>query len=191
MRIPSEEFAQKPLFVHEFLSDVPLHDVWTVPLRGGGEGRGIKDVQRLLLFDEMTRPNPLVSALFKLRWTLGRLFRWDNEQAGTPAASYIHRLARADRARSQIEPGSGDTFKAVYAFDNESLSEIINGTVHAFLHLSMEQAADGYMLYLAIYVKRVNWFTPFYMALIDPFRRWIVYPGMIAKIQRTWAATYA
>lgn len=186
------EFKQKPLRVHRFLADVPLHDIWVIQLPGGGDGRTLADFQRLLAFGDLQRANPMVAGLFKLRWLLGRLFRWDDKNIALPAVSYVHRLTDDDRQRSSVEPGSDtDLGHVIYRFENEALSEIINGTVHAFALTAMEHTADGYTVFLGIYVKKVNWFTPFYMALIDPFRKLIVYPAIIRNLQRTWVRVYA
>ncbi len=56
--------------------------------------------------------------------------------------------------------------------------------------MTMEPAPHGYTAYWAIYVKPVNRWTPFYMALIDPFRRLIVYPTLIKRMEAAWAAAY-
>jgi hypothetical protein len=42
-RVANREFRAKPLRVHSFLHDVPLHDAWVMRLRGGGEGRTLKE----------------------------------------------------------------------------------------------------------------------------------------------------
>lgn len=191
MQITHEEFRQKPLYAHTFLADAPLHDVWKVDLPGGGEGRMLGDLHRLLAFDDMERANPIVNGLFKLRWLLGRWFGWDAKKQDSPAASYLHRLTPADRERSLAEPGSDDgPFRVIYRFENESLGETLNGTVHAFILTTMEPAAGGYTLYLAVYVKPINRFTPFYMLLIDPFRRFFVYPAILQWIKKAWASAY-
>jgi hypothetical protein len=78
----------------------------------------------------------------------------------------------------------------LYVFANEALSEIRNGTVHGFLALALTPRPEGYTLYLAIYVSPVSRLTRFYMALIDPFRRFIVYPALCHDAQRSWARTY-
>ena len=41
-----------------------------------------------------------------------------------------------------------------------------------------------------IYVKSTSWLTPIYMALIEPFRRFLVYPAMFARLRRAWIARY-
>ena len=61
-----------------------------------------------------------------------------------------------------------------------------NRTVHAALLTALTEAEAGYRLYLAVYVRRSGWITPVYMALIDPFRRWIIYPAMLASIRTVW-----
>lgn len=187
----TDEFLQKPLRVHIFLADVPLHDLWVIHLPGGGEGRTLEDLQRLLTFGDLEQANPIVAGLFKLRWLLGRLFGWDDEKHDLPAASYVHHLTDEDREHSRVEPGSADgPFQVIYRFENESLGEIVNATVHAFALTAMERTADGYTVYLGVYVKKINRLTPLYMALIDPFRKLFVYPAMIRKMERTWARAY-
>ena len=74
----------------------------------------------------------------------------------------------------------------MYVFENELLFEIIDATVHAFSAQTLTRTATGYRLYWAIYVKPVSWFTPAYMTLIDPFRRWIVYPQILRKLREHW-----
>jgi len=38
----------------------------------------------------------------------------------------------------------------------------------------------------AITGRRVSRFTPFYMALIDPFRKLIVYPSLLRSVRARW-----
>lgn len=192
MQITQEEFRQKSLYAHTFLADVPLHDAWKLELKDGGEGRTLEDFQSLLKLDDMERSNPIVNGLFRLRWQLGRWFGWDAQKHNSPAASYVHRLTPADRARSLVEPGSNyGPMRLIYRFENESLGELVNATVHGFLLLTMEPTAEGYNLYMGVYVKPTNRFTRFYMMLIDPFRLLLVWPAMIKQIKKTWATRYA
>ena len=191
MRVSRKEFQRKPLRAHALLADVPLHDVWAMHLRGGGEGRSLEDFQELLWFESFQKVGRIVDGLVRLRWLLGRMFGWDDEKHRAPALSYVHRLTDEDRARSIDGPGSlsglmGVPTRVVYAFDSEKLYEIVNFTSHTLLLMTMEPRPEGYMVYWAIYVKRVNWFTPMYMALIDPFRRLLVYPALIKRIERAW-----
>src|SRR4030095_5485259 len=193
MRVDPDDFQRLNLRCHALLSDVPLHDVWAIPLNGGGPGRRIQDA-RAILFEDLCRPtnNFAVRGLFALRWTLGRLFGWDDERHDPLSVSYVNRLAEADRAQSRVPPGTRDgPFRVLYVFGDEALSELRNATVHAFLALALTPRPGGYTLYMAIYVKPVSRFTTLYMALIDPFRRLIVYPALGTHAQQRWSRTYA
>jgi hypothetical protein len=182
MRENPKTYRQLPLYAHTFLSDVPLHDVWAIPLPNGRPDLTLRHVLTLMQTTEPHQVNPMVHALFSLRWFLGRLFRWDKP---TTIPSYVDRLPPADRACSLDQPGrQNGLFRVVYTFENESLGEIINSTVHAFSLLTLQPAEKGHTLYWAIYVKKINRLTPFYMALIDPFRRLLIYPAIIKTLQR-------
>jgi hypothetical protein len=186
MRIDPGTYWQLPLRCHSLLGDVPLHDVWAVELEGGGPGLTVLDARKLL-GGEGQASNVTVRALFALRWRLGRLFGWDDPRHDSAGLSYLDRLTDEDRAKSQVAPGTREgAFRTLYVFDHESLSEIRNATVHGFLSLALVPRTVGYVLYLAIYVKPVSRLTPFYMALIDPFRRLIVYPSMTRRAQQRW-----
>lgn len=189
MRLSPKVFRQKALYAHTFLADAPLHDVWAIHLNGGGPGRTLHSLQPLLRSQNIERVHPVVRGLFALRFALGKLFGWDDgaPDVAPPSASYLHRLSAADRARSLTKPGTmSNGFRVIYEFENEALSEIINGTVQAFSLLAMEPTPNGYHVYWAIYVKNISWLTSVYMALIDPFRRILVYPIIIRQLERAW-----
>ncbi len=192
MRVKPADFHKLNLRCHTLLSGVPLHDVWAIPLDGGGPGRSIRDASAILFGDRQPTNNFAVRGLFALRWALGRTFGWDDERHDVPGASYVHRLSEADRSESQVAPGTRDgRFRVLYVFGDEALSELRNATVHAFLALALTQRSGGYTLYLAVYVKPVSRFTTFYMSLIDPFRRLVVYPALGKQAQQRWARAYA
>ncbi len=123
---------------------------------------------------------------------MGRAFGWDREPPNTRSLSYVNRVTAEDRARSLEETGSKRGFwTVVYTFEREALGEVINRTVHAFLLFALEPAADGYTLYWAVYVKPVSRFTLSYMALIDPFRRLVIYPTLIRRLEEVWRREWA
>ena len=191
MRVKSADFQRLNLRCHALLSDVPLHDVWAIQLNGGGPGRTIQDA-RAILFGDRRPSNFAVRGLFTLRWALGRAFGWDDERHDPPSGSYVNRLAEADRSQSQVAPGTREgPFRVLYVLGEEALSELRNATVHAFLALALTPSPGGYTLYLAIYVKPVSRLTTLYMALIDPFRRLVVYPALGMHAQQRWSRTYA
>jgi len=103
------------------------------------------------------------------------------------AVSFGNRLTPEDRARSLVVPGTSEgPFRVVYRFENEQLLEVQNRTVHAAALSALVERVDSYRFYFAVYVRRRTWITPLYMALIDPFRKWIIYPAMLKTIRATW-----
>lgn len=192
MRVAPAEFTRIHLRSHTLLADVPLHDVWAIPLEGGGPGRTIRDAYAILFGSRRPRATPAVRALFKLRWALGRMLGWDDEVHDSLTLSYVHRLTDDDCAQSLVRPGTRDgPFRVLYAFANEAVAEIRNRTVHGFMALALVPHRDGYTLYMAVYVKPVSRLTPVYMAMIEPFRRFIVYPAFCRGAQRSWSRAYA
>ncbi len=83
-----------------------------------------------------------------------------------------------------------ENFRILYRFEDEQLSELRNATVHAFMSLSMRQTPGGYLAHLGVFVQPVRRFTRLYMGTIAPFRRQVVYPAIIRKMQSTWAERY-
>jgi hypothetical protein len=63
-----------------------------------------------------------------------------------------------------------------YREADEQLFRIANRTVTAFLHVSLADRRPR----LAVYVRPNGWFGHAYMGLIEPFRRWVVYPALLA-----------
>jgi hypothetical protein len=185
-QISPTEFLAIPLRVHTFLADVPLHDVWAVDLPTHGDGVTLSEFLRRASQGGTNALPPVARALVRLRLFLGRIFRLEAEPKDL-AAWFGSRLTPEDRARSLIVPGTPEGhFHVVYRFENEHLVEIQNRTVHAAALSALAERADGYRFYFAVYVRQSAWITPFYMALIDPFRRWIIYPAMLKKIRATW-----
>jgi Protein of unknown function (DUF2867) len=125
--------------------------------------------------------------LIRLRLFLGRILRLEAEPKDALATSFASRLTPEDRARSVVMSGTREgLFRVVYRFENEQLLEIQNRTVHAAALSALTERADSYRFYFAVYVRQRTWITPFYMGLIDPFRKWIVYPAMLKTIRASW-----
>ncbi len=170
------------------LADVPLHDVWAVELSGGGADRSIVDLRAILSVERLTAANTAVRLLFGLRAWLGRVFGWDHEPPHAVQESFLRRLSSADRERSLVTPGTGDgPFRVLFVSRHEAISEIHNATVHAFSVFALVGQSSGYRLYWGIYVRPVGRLTRWYMRLIDPFRRAIIYPAVLRYICAAWA----
>jgi len=187
-QISAAEYRAVPLRVHTLLADVPLHDVWAVDLPRVREGGALDECQRILSqYQLIGRLPPLARALFALRLCVGRILRLEDQPKGAGAASFAKGLTAEERARSSTAPGTPDgLFRVVYRFENERLVEVHNRTVHAALLTALAKAEAGYRFYLAVYVCKAGWITPVYMALIDPFRRWIIYPAVLKSIRAIW-----
>jgi hypothetical protein len=193
-QISPTEFYALPLRVHTFLADVPLHDVWAVDLPTHRDGVTLCEFLRRASRDgfdaadaEINRLPVVARALIRLRLFLGRIFRLEAEPKDALAASFGSRLTAEDRARSFVVSGTPEgLFRVVYRFENEQLLEIQNRTVHAAALSALAERADSYRFYFAVYVRQSTWITPFYMGLIDPFRKWIIYPAMLKKNRAIW-----
>ena len=62
-----------------------------------------------------------------------------------------------------------------------------NQTVHGVMHLAWVDQGEGrYQGQMAVYVKPRGRLGKEYMALIAPFRHWIVYPSLMRQIERAW-----
>jgi hypothetical protein len=189
-QIAPEEFERLPLHGHTLMADVALRDAWVVDLPSPHAGITLAEfLQRAgNLFRE---PPPVVRALLSIRFFVGGLFGWDHEEPCASAESFARRLTTEDYARSLAPPGTQDgLFRLVYRFENEQLSEIVNRTVHAGTLYALVETAEGYRLYLGIYVREVSCLTPLYMAAIDPFRKMIVYPALLDGIVDKWRAAF-
>ena len=186
-QIPPAEFYAIPLRVHTFLADVPLHDVWAVDLPTHRDGVTLSEFLRRANPGGINKLPPVARALFRLRLFLGRIIRLEAEPKDALAASFGSRLTPEDRARSSVVSGTLEgMFRVIYRFENEQLLEIQNRTVHGAALSALVEKADSYRFYFAIYLRRRAWITPLYMGLIDPFRKWIIYPAMLKKIRATW-----
>ena len=190
-RVSEREYRRFDLRVHEILSDVPLHDVWSVDLPGGGPDRTINDVRALLTPEKLASINPVVRALFGFRTFLGRLLGWDARGRRPHDRSCVRELDEEDVRRSLVTPGTPEgQFNILYVHPFEAVSEIRNATVHAFSSLALQERPGGYRVLLAIYVEPVGRITHFYMALIDPFRRFLIYPAILRHIHRSWCRSW-
>lgn len=194
MRVHPSIYNEKSLVVHKFLEGVPLVDVWQIDLENGGEGRSLQDLFALVKgHDDIRALSPVVRFLFRLREAMGRVFRWDDgpQYRQVSPASFVHKLGEELAGLSMAESGAmAGPFRVIYQLENEALGEIINATIHAFVHVSFESTPQGYRAYLAVYAIHTKWWSKYYMALIGPFRAWFVYPNLVHTTQRLWKETY-
>jgi hypothetical protein len=189
-RISVEEFERLPLRVHAFLEDVKLHDAWVIDLPHPRGGVTLEEFLRRS-GGRLFTPSPGVRALLDMRFFVGRLCGWDRvPSALNGSARFSDRLTDADRLKSLAPAGVRDGFfRVVYRFENEQLVELINRTAHAAALSALIETADSYRFYFAVYVRSVGRLTPVYMALIDPFRKLVVYPSLLRGVRASWSRT--
>jgi len=189
-QISTQEFERLPLRVHDFLAGVPLHDVWAVDLPRARSGITLDEFLRTASACPFTPP-PLVRMLLKIRLFVGRQLGWDRESATSACETFAMRMTTADRSRSLAPAGTREgPFRVVYRFENEQLLELINRTAHAAALSALVETANAYRFYFGVYVRNVSPFTPIYMALIDPFRKLVVYPSLLRDVRAKWNKTF-
>ena len=188
MRVSPNEYRSLPLEAHGLLARVPLRDVSAVDLARGGEGRTLADLHKALGSEDLMRANTATTVLVRLRFAIGRVLGWDSQRVSPPSDVVVPPdLA----ARSHVAPGVRDgLFTVLYALDREEVRELRNATVHVCLVSALVQRGDGYRLLWAVHVGNASRLTPAYMAAIEPFRRFVVYPSMLARIRRAWELEY-
>ncbi len=145
------------------------------------------DLLSLVSEEKLAQVNPAVRFLFALRGFLGRLIGWDGARPQVSRDSFLHRLSAEDHASSLVAPGTPQgPFHALFVSPEEAILEIQNATVHAFSVFALTACPGGKRLYWGIHVRPVGRITSSYMRLIDPFRRWVIYPSVLRYIRATW-----
>jgi hypothetical protein len=185
-QVSAQEFELLPLRVHAFLAGVPLHDVWAVDLPRWRAGVTLDEFLRAAS-NRLFTPSPLARMLLDIRFFVGRFFGWDREPPATAWETFATRLTDADHSRSLAPAGTREGFfRVVYRFENEQLMELINRTAHAAALSALVETASAYRFYFGVYVRSVGRLTPLYMALIDPFRKLVVYPSLLRSVRARW-----
>jgi hypothetical protein len=189
-QVPAREFERLPLRVHDFLAGVPLHDVWAIDLPRTRSGITLDEFSQTASARLFTL-SPVGGALVNIRLFIGRLLGWDRDPPATAWESFAARLTAADRSKSLAAAGTREgLFRVVYRFENEQLLELINRTAHAAALSALVETAVVYHFYFAVYVRSVSRFTPVYMALIDPFRKLVVYPSLLRSVRTSWNQSF-
>ncbi len=186
---PASDHLSRPWRVHALASDFELLDVWRFALRGDE-----RDFPSFLGFMSDTKAladscSAPARALFALRLRLGRAFGWDRERAALPipGCSETSLRDRLPDAHERVATRGGAEFALVYEEQREALLELSNSTCHALMHLGWVSIdAGGYAGQMAVYVKHRGRAGRAYMGLIEPFRRWVVYPALTAAVARQW-----
>ncbi len=176
------------LHVESLTTGFELHDVWAVEL--DGTNWTIPRLHALIASDHAPAVNPAVRFLFGFRSLLGRLFRLDERPGGAGRSTLVPQVPHSLAASSLEPPGSAARpFTALFILDHEAAYEAHNATVHAILSVALVGRAGGQTFYWATWLRPVGRITAAYMALIDPFRRRLVYPGLESWLLRACRVT--
>jgi hypothetical protein len=190
-RVSAQEFERLPLRVHDFLTGVPLHDVWAVDLPRIRSGITLDEFLRATGERPFT-PSPVVRALLGIRFFVARWLGWDREPDANVRETFASRLTTDDLSKSLAPAGAhAGLFRIVYRFENEQLLEVINRTAHAAALSTLIETATGYRFYFGVYVRSVGRLTPVYMAIVDPFRTLIVYLSLMRSVRARWDHTFS
>jgi hypothetical protein len=204
MRLPNAAHESRPWRIREIAPDFTVEDVWALPVHGGAE-----DFQTLLELMASSDPANADSVLARALWRLrDRLGSWLDlgrisapiDSGGDGAAGKLpipgtNETSLAERLPDDLRDTAADLdfgalpFAPLYRTDVEFAAEVSNRTVHGVMHLAWVDQGEGrYQGQMAVYVKPRGPFGKGYMALIKPFRYWVVYPALMRQIERTWDA---
>lgn len=191
-RISEAEYRERGLLAHGLLAAVPLHDVWRVFLpESPRRPFSMVEVRQVALSLARDRSlGPVVSGLFGIRRRFGASRPGGTRPAErTPQKSMVHRVPQEVLSESLVQPGSRDgPFRVVYVLREEALSEVRNKILEAYLVGALRPVPGGCELLLAVHVFRATLWTRPYLALISPFRRFLVYPQIFRRVHEKWQA---
>lgn len=200
MRLPNAAHETRPWRIREIAPDFIVEDVWALPVHGDAED--FQALLELMASSDPANSNSLPTrVLWRIRDRLGSLFdigriststgNGPDDAAltipGTSETSLAERLP--DDLRNTVAGVDFGSlpFVPLYRTDVEFAAELSNRTVHAVMHLAwVGQGEDRYQGQMAVYVKPRGGFGRGYMALIKPFRHWIVYPALMRQTERAW-----
>jgi Protein of unknown function (DUF2867) len=202
IRLPNAAHEARPWRIREIAPDFTVEDVWALPAHGGAE-----DFQTLLELmassDPANADSPAVRVLWRFRDRLGSWFSLGRistpiDGGGDGVAGKLpipgtNETSLTDRLPEDLRNTAADLdfgslpFEPLYLTDVEFAAELSNRTVHGVMHLAWVDQGEGrYQGQMAVYVKPRGLFGKGYMALIKPFRHWIVYPALMRQTKRTW-----
>ncbi|MFF7976632.1 DUF2867 domain-containing protein [Streptomyces sp. NPDC007905] len=193
MRLPNSAFTERPWRVHEFIRDFEVEDVWDLDTPGGPDDLALL-VRQFDSDGKHFEPSPMYKLLFAIRWKLGAVLKWDGAEHGLGPRNPSLRDRLPDDLRDG--PRGPDLkvvpMKSVYQTSDEWVTEVVNKTVHAAMHIGWVHDGNGrYHAQMAVLVHKKGLLGKVYMPLILPFRRVFVTPNLVKTIGRSWHARTA
>jgi hypothetical protein len=190
MRLLNTAHSSRPWRIHEIIPDFELEDVWALPTLGGPDDFP-RLVQQFASGDPSQRLPSAARTLWALRWKIGGLLGWDDEDDGV--GSRVPTLRDRLPADLRDAPSGPEfdslPFTSLYLLEDEWAAETANRTMHGVMHMGwVPDGNGGYRGQMAVLVKPNGLFGTAYMAAIRPFRHLIVYPAIMREIEREWRA---
>ena len=203
MRLPNSAHESHPWRIHEIAPDFTLEDVWALPAHGGAEDFQVL-LDRTVSSDPANAKSLPTRVLWRVRDRLGIWFGLGrisapidggrDHAAGKLPIPGTNESSLTDRLPDDLHGTAADLrfdslpFVPLYRTDVEFAAEVSNRTVHAVMHLAWVDQGDGrYQGQMAVYAKPRGSLGKGYMALIKPFRHWVVYPAMMRQMEREWS----
>jgi hypothetical protein len=186
-RLPDAAYVARQWRIDAFTEDFALEDVWELP----GQGRA-EDFARLVELvcgmDPARGPLSPSRILWEVRWKLGAVLGWDDEDSGPGGRrDSVGRRLPADLRATAPPAFAALPFTSLYLTEDEFAAEIANRTMHGVMHLGwVPDAAGAYRAQMAVLVKPNGLRGRAYMAAIRPFRQLIVYPAMMRQGRALW-----
>jgi hypothetical protein len=193
VRLARAAHTSCPWRIHEITPDFRLQDVWALATPGGADDFP-RLVQQLASADPSRSLPASARTLWSLRWKIGELLGWDDEDdtVGFRVPTLRDRLP-ADLRDAPPGPAFDSLpFASLYLLEDEWAAEAANRTMHGVMHIGWVRDGNGaYRGQMAVLVKPNGRFGTAYMAAIRPFRHLIVYPPLMRVIEREWRARVA
>ena len=204
MRIPNAAHESHPWRIREIVPDFTLEDVWALPAHGGPQDFStLLEITTSGIHDPDNWESLPTRVLWRLRDRLGSWFGIGRisvpvDHGGSDAAGNLPipgttETSLSERLPDDLRNTAADLqfdsvpFAPLYRTNVEFAAEMSNRTVHDVMHLAwVDQGEDRFQGQMAVYVKPRGLLGKGYMALIKPFRYWIVYPAMMREIERAW-----
>jgi hypothetical protein len=186
-RLPDAAYLERPWRIRPLVVDFGLEDVWELPGRGEA-GDFPRLVALVCAMDPAGGPLSPSRVLWEIRWKLGALLGWDDEDAGVEGRVVSLRERLPEDLRETEPPAfSALPFTSLYLTDDEFAAEIANRTMHGVLHLGWVADDDGLCrARMTVLVKPNGFVGKAYMMAIRPFRHLIVYPAMMRQGRALW-----
>jgi Protein of unknown function (DUF2867) len=190
MMLPNTAHSSRPWRIHEITAGFRLEDVWALPTPGGPDDFP-RLVQQFASADPSQSLPRAARTLWALRWKIGELLGWDDEDDGVGSRVPTLRDRLPEDLRDAPPGPEFDSlpFTSLYLLEDEWAAETANRTVHGVMHIGwVPDGNGGYRGQMAVLVKPNGLFGTAYMAAIRPFRHLIVYPPLMRLIEREWRA---